>query len=149
MTFITLMRPANGSAIVRKTYAENGSSLRVFARDAVARHFVVGKAVFGFVRRRIRREFDDVIEQDRQPDEVDRRNGVNRAKLAVGDRFGEVRIDVFFGQRAVLEIFFHQRVVRFGDELDQALAGRSKTSLPSSGIGISFALPSSSNSYAF
>ena len=34
----------------------------------------------------------------------------------------DVRDDVLFGQRARLEVLLHQRVVRLGDDLDQALA---------------------------
>ena len=96
-TFITLMRPANGSAIVRNTYALKGSSLQYLRVDPVAGHL-------GCRQNRIppRGSRDSARIRrcgpagSRARRDVCCRNGVNRAELALGDRPGEVRDHVLF-----------------------------------------------------
>ena len=76
--------------------------------------------MLGFVMRRVRRELDDVIEQRLYAYECCRRDRVNWTKFAARDGLCKVRIDVRFVERPVLKIFFHQGVVRFRDDLDEA-----------------------------
>ncbi len=63
------------------------------------------------MRRRVWPELDNVIEQNRQTDKIYRRNRVDRAELALGDRYREIGVDIRLVERAVLKIFFHQSVV--------------------------------------
>ena len=108
---------------MRKTYAENGSSLlNTFAlmRSPAMSESVnpySASCVAGFGANSTMWSSNVC-----RPTSVVDDTAINRAELALGDGFREIRVYVFFGKRAVGKIFFHQGVVGFGDDLDQAFA---------------------------
>src|SRR5689334_16417874 len=65
----------------------------IFSTDAIARHFGVSEPVFGLVRRWIRGELDEMIEQDLESYESRARDRIHRTQLALRDRLREIRID--------------------------------------------------------
>jgi len=94
-------------AISREWFA-----VAVFASQSFSIRTTIDRlAPLSFVMRGIGSEFNQAIQQGAQADLSDTRDGEHRTQFALRDRIVDIRKNVFFVERALLEILFHQLIV--------------------------------------